>query len=213
MDWRYDPSLMLYLPLWDLDGASFMSRDPRGHLCTATGATWGIQGRIFDGLDDKIDIPKVTNIAVLAWVQPANTNVDKPIYVHGVETGEHRSFGVIARADAHFGMFTSNSGFWIAGNNIESTSHYVANTWYMVGGIYDTTYNILYVNGVNDGQVDRANDGLYNAAETPIIGRGEWSAATVSFNGTIGAVWIYNRVLSAREIMSIYLATKWRYQG
>ena len=37
---KYDPSLVLYLPLGELDGDKFMSRDAYGHLCAVTGATW-----------------------------------------------------------------------------------------------------------------------------------------------------------------------------
>src|SRR3990167_7681164 len=53
-DFIYDSSLVLYLPLWKLDGSSFMSKDAYGHLCTVTGATWSKQGRIVDGTDDKL---------------------------------------------------------------------------------------------------------------------------------------------------------------
>src|SRR3990167_5915362 len=55
-----DPSLVLYLPLWKKDGSSFMSDDAYGHLATVTGATWGSQGRTFDGVDDLIEANTVT---------------------------------------------------------------------------------------------------------------------------------------------------------
>jgi len=56
MNFVFDPSLELYLPLYELDGSSFMSKDACGHICLVTGALWGSQGRTFDGGDDYIDI-------------------------------------------------------------------------------------------------------------------------------------------------------------
>ena len=42
MGFIFDPSLVLYLSLWKLDGDSFMSKDAYGHLCTVTGALYSI---------------------------------------------------------------------------------------------------------------------------------------------------------------------------
>ena len=56
-----DPSLVLYLPLYQLDGASFMSRDAYGHLGVNYGSTWTPQGRSFDGVDDYVIVPNVVD--------------------------------------------------------------------------------------------------------------------------------------------------------
>ena len=50
-----DPSLVLWLPLNQLDGATFASRDVYGHLCTNTVSTWVPEGRSFDGASAYID--------------------------------------------------------------------------------------------------------------------------------------------------------------
>ena len=47
----HDPSLVLDLPLYELDGASFMSKDTYGHLCTVTNTLWRLDGRHFAGAD------------------------------------------------------------------------------------------------------------------------------------------------------------------
>jgi len=51
MDFIFDPSLVLCLPLYERDGSSFPSRDTYGHLCTVTGALWRENGHYFGGLD------------------------------------------------------------------------------------------------------------------------------------------------------------------
>src|SRR4030042_2091010 len=55
MDSILDPSLVLYLPLPKLDGASFISGDACGHPIVNSGAFWTPRGRSFDGIDDLID--------------------------------------------------------------------------------------------------------------------------------------------------------------
>ena len=80
MDFIFDPSMVLYLPLYELDGASFMSKDAYGHLCTVTGALWTSQGRDFDGIDDSITLPtafdSLTDLTLEAWLLCNNAAYD-----------------------------------------------------------------------------------------------------------------------------------------
>ncbi len=68
-DFIFDPYLKLYLPLYELDGASFMSRDAYGHLCTVTGAFWTPRGYSFDGGRDYINAGShsVFTLGTLDW--------------------------------------------------------------------------------------------------------------------------------------------------
>ena len=50
-----DPYCKLYLPFWKLDGDSFADHSAYGHLCTNYGSKWQLDGRYFDGDDDKVD--------------------------------------------------------------------------------------------------------------------------------------------------------------
>ena len=74
MDFIFDPSLVLYLPLGQLDGTSFVSQDAYGHLCTVTGTVWGSRGRYFDGADDLVNANAAINAIqdlsvgiIMAW--------------------------------------------------------------------------------------------------------------------------------------------------
>jgi hypothetical protein len=51
-----DPGLVFHLPLFEKDGASFMSKDARGQLCTANGTVWRVEGRYFNGADNFISL-------------------------------------------------------------------------------------------------------------------------------------------------------------
>ena len=68
MNFIYDPSLVLYLPFYQLDGASFMSKDKHGYPCTVTGALWRPDGHYFDGTDDKIVVPDAASLDITTGI-------------------------------------------------------------------------------------------------------------------------------------------------
>lgn len=69
-----DPYLKLYLPLYELDGSSFMSKDAYGHLCTVTGALWRPNGRWFDKTSDIITCGNIGTARTLCfWFKPDTT--------------------------------------------------------------------------------------------------------------------------------------------
>src|SRR3990172_13167350 len=76
----YDPSLVFYVPLYELDGTTFQSKDAYGHLCTVTGALWRPQGRDFDGTDDVISAPDhnaldiTGTVTLISWFYPYTTS-------------------------------------------------------------------------------------------------------------------------------------------
>ena len=78
----FDPSLVLYLPLYGQDGASFMSQDAGGHLCAVTGALWRPDSRYFDGIDDKINcghspaLNLTSGVTVEVWFKPVSVSAD-----------------------------------------------------------------------------------------------------------------------------------------
>ena len=123
-DFIYDPSLVLYIPLHQLDGSLFMSQDAYGHLCTVTGAAWTLQGYDFDGTDDKIDCGSNTILdnlfdgggTVLAWI---NVDTDG-------ENSEGRIFDKAVR------FYTSGE----SGANVKLSFYIITDT---TDGQWDTT--------------------------------------------------------------------------
>ena len=51
-----DPYCSLYLPLWKLDGDSFITKDALGLAVTNHGSVWTPKGRVFDGDDDYLTV-------------------------------------------------------------------------------------------------------------------------------------------------------------
>ena len=212
MDFIFDPSLVLYLPLHSLDGASLMSKDAYGHLCTATGALWTPRGRSFDGEDDYIDCGDnegldITNaLTIEAWIYPHNiggTGVWLDIIA---KNAAYRDFGII-NGKLHAVLHQGGSDYHYSSNVAPSV-----NEWQHVAMTFSYSANKVkfYIDGVcvrtvgaNNTKIDISANTLYVGANSPIYSL---------FDGLIDEVRIYNRPLTPLEIQRNYLASKWRYQ-
>jgi len=204
----FDSSLVLYLPLYELDGSSFMSKDAYGHLCTVTGALlYPLRGRWFDGSDDKIACGNstafnATEITVEMWVRPSSGTPGAVMNIAG-----HYSFKndgwVLKISD------TPNIGVEIhwAGDRSNSTTPIWTpdGAWHQIAFTYkETTVNIF-----RDGNLITTASTTAMVVATRTL---EISETTKTFNDLIGEFRHYNRVLTPLEIQHNYLATKWRYQ-
>ena len=214
MGFIFDPSLVLYLPLYKLGGASFQSKDAYGHLCTVTGALWRPDGRWFDGSDDEVSVTMVETIKTCEfWWKPA-AQITKASAAQGIVT-----FATTNDINIYIGGST--------GSLVDETM-----TIQQVAGggprtaIHDYTfevqfYHIVWVWSVAD---DRYNPYVNAVAQTPISSSGDvdlittevfkvgTSGDTAFGNVTFGEVRLYSRSLTPQEIQRNYLATKWRYR-
>ena len=210
---RYsDPSCVLYLPLHRLDGASFMSKDAYGHLCTVTGALWRPNGRWFDGLDDKITVPDhaaldiTVAITMEVWTKfdTVNFNANDSIISKGSRAGATTGYNFYPDAGNNLWMGMALDGTWTSGKIIQDLSQ---DTWYHLVAVYDGSNYIGYKNGAV--QLSPAKTGaiVVNDIDVSIMFGG-----SAYMNGNIGEIRIYNRALTPLEIQGNYLATKRRYR-
>ncbi len=212
MDFIYDPSLVLYLPLYRLDGASFMSKDAYGRLATAIGATWRLQGRSFDGVDDYIssDAPAslISNVLTFeAWVK-FNTPPATQQVVFETTTGQGWGLGG--------GWTASKWRFYLYLGGWQHTGDSVIDidtNWHHVIGEYDAD------GGANNLKLLVDLNIVAQATKTGAVGgTGFFQFGTSGtpgsnwFNGIIGEARAYNRIPSFKEKQQSYIATKWRYQ-
>ena len=209
----YDPTLVLYLPLADhgTDVSPFPSRDLNHHIATVTGATWGLQGRTFDGTDDWIDCGsssvlkptgdftvgarfKLDNLTGGNWVL-----FDEEVYrASGFLLRIDRATNTTGQAFLRTNQVSADTG--ITGNTILSTD-----TWYTLYATKLGTTGTFFLNGVADGTGTLNNPVL--ATKNLFVS----NDGAQRMKGTIGEVWMYNRALSAAEVQQNYLVTKWRY--
>lgn len=209
-DFFLDPHLVLYLPLWQKDGASFRDESAYGHLCTVTGATWGLQGRTFDG-NDKITLPagfrssNYTNITYDIWLKPTDTGDVENIMG---EDDTHSS-----NKGARLWQYSNDNVYFDVGNGTtfgRSNGALARNVFSHLVGTYNGATVVLYKNSVAF-----AGGALTGAIADPladiVISSANFGDGSDYFQGTIGEIRIYNRALTPLEIQRIYLATKWRY--
>ncbi len=212
-----DPNIVLHLPLWKKDGATFMSDDAYGHLATVTGATWGIMGRTFNGTSDSIitaasSIFSITEaITILVWFNPSTVTASTKTLFCLVGAGNDGAIINVNQAEgggAEAGSVCFNfydTDWRLTG----ATSMLVAGTFVCIGVTYDKANAIMYKNGVVVRTKAFTTSMVQVASPTVKIGR--HADAGLFCAGTIGDVLIANRAYSAPEVMNFYLPTKWRY--
>lgn len=218
MDFILDPGLVLYLPLYEPDGSSVMSKDHYGHLTTVTGALWTPRGRTFDGVDDIItcgsvsQVDSLTAITIEAWVKP--------------DVG---TFGVVdvAAIVSKYGVMELGGGWtahkaqlyqWFTGGVLHtsgpSTTSIDDGNFHHVAGVYDGDYLRIYVDGIQE-NISAYFPGLtFDTSAYPLSLGGRTTPPNPNdhfFAGIIGEARVYSRASSATEVQQNYLKTKWRY--
>ncbi len=210
---RYDPTLVLFLPLWypgvQLDVSK--SLDINGHTCTKTGVLWTPQGGSFDGIDDTINagtssVLSPNAFTMIAWYKPPTAS---PIgtLIHWKATGSIPSIGA-GQADSNLWVYLGTSNYRYFTHGMSANTFYQFAVTVPGNANADISSSRAFKNGVELAAVGTVATGAQGAKVTTYIG-GNPDLLT---NGVIGEILLYNRVLTPLEIQQIYLATKFRYQ-
>ena len=209
----YDPSLVLYLPLWKRNGNQFISDDARGHLCTVTGATWGIQGRTFvDTSGHFINLNAVlaigTSIRTFEFWWKGTINADLVNSVYGNRNTNVNGY-IIQVYETELSLINAFSvtSIYCAATTLNGIWHHIV---IVRAGIAS---NAIYVDGVSQ-TLTTNTENLTDPVETlnTRIGVQVITVDARFFKGIIGEVRVYNRILGALEVANNYLASKWRYR-
>jgi hypothetical protein len=91
---------------------------------------------------------------------------------------------------------------------LDITSLLSTNVWYNIVGTYNGSFIRLYLNGILDSSTSQTGITVSNPSSLII---GKVSYGNSYFNGDIASTQIYNRALSAQEILQNYNAYKSRF--
>ena len=186
-------------------GTTLTDRSGRGHTGTLSGAAWSTQGRFggalsFDGVNDWVTVADTaaldltTGLTLEAWVNPsAVTNWRTVIMKERTGGLAYSLYGANGASRA--------SGWINAGGEIgvDATSALPLNTWTHLAVTYDGATMRMFVNGVQVATRARTGAIPASAQALRIGGNSVWSEF---FQGRIDEVRIYNRALTAAEIVA-----------
>ena len=166
----------------------------------------------FDGTDDFItnnNTYNLSNFTAEVWVYPTATppGTTMASAISTVYPGTNSTVNYAIGWNSNYawmgGFFNGSSGGW---HEVGVTSP-ALNTWHSYSLTYNGTTLILYHNGVSEGTLATTDTA---AGGGPIrIGR-RWDGADF-FPGNIPNAKVYNRALSAAEVLQNYNAQKSRF--
>jgi hypothetical protein len=165
----------------------------------------------FDGVDDYVEVPDsdsldITDaITVEAWVNPnslLSQSGARPGIVNKKSSTYYNAYELWIEDDQlHFRLFYNNDGSY---KDLDSTtSPFTIGQWTHIVGTYDGTYMRIYADGNEIGNKDVGAITIDSSDENLFIGAKYWGGYEF-FNGSIDDVAIYNRALSADEIIAHY---------
>ena len=183
-----------------------------GVLTNGPGVSYGTDGgvMVFDGVNDYVNIPTFnskplsTQISVEAWIKPTRSSVGTGTIRGGAVSCTNSMYlGIIDSTDGgttmsmHWANQTSSSRLYNWNGSIPN------NAWTHLMGTYDGSTTRAYLNGVEISswaQSGTINDGTY------VVGTygGGLTDGVHNFKGNIAVARIYNKSLSAAEVVQNY---------
>ncbi|MHC4204499.1 MAG: LamG-like jellyroll fold domain-containing protein [Planctomycetota bacterium] len=162
---------------------------------------------LFDGIDDYVDTPFVLNpgkdsFSVFTWIccwTPGQVILSQ---TDGTGAGAAWLGTDAISGNLMTGLVPPKIG-WVTPRPLVSESVITDNQWYHVGFVWDGSYRILYVDGVEVAKDKHAQNPLKNADGGLYIGASKDLNSTSFFSGFIDDVRIYNQALTAEEIATL----------
>ena len=196
----------------------------------AAGFVTGVQGQALHinvGVSQYVWIPNniqfdnIIKVSLAAWVKPQTFNLDcwseREMIIGKGQDEVANGYGISIQRNsnsascgeaASFDQYKFN--FEYGGKSVSTPFYPVDNKWRYVTGTYDNNILKIYVNGQ---LVAEQTEGLLDAKNAlPMwFNHATWSGGSSTagrFGGELDNIRIYNRAISATEVMDIYMAEK-----
>ncbi|MBZ0158389.1 MAG: LamG domain-containing protein [Alphaproteobacteria bacterium] len=189
----------------------------RHHGVVSGSLGWSAQGAVFASSADTIEIDStdllnVAALTIIAVVRLSTTS--QPAYAKIVEKDYNGNSSPYVSFDLSLDNLTRKAMMEIStGGSITScagTTVLDADKEYFLTGTWDGSNIRIYVNGILENTV--AKSGTLNFDNTKKLRIGcSRNAGTENFLGTIREVYLFNRALSAMEIMRYYAKTRYDF--
>lgn len=186
------------------------------HGVITNGPTYDTDGGgclVFDGSNDGIQINEVSNLAppmhtISAWVKSSNFNQSGFIFEKTTNGSVNTQWSIFFNGSNQFYYRTVNPSNY---DLVFTTSSYFTNgNWHHLVATYDGGTKSVYVNGsLAASQSCQGSLGSNNTGPAYIGVYGGF--AGYPFNGKIAKVQVYDRALTATEVLNDYNNTKGRF--
>ncbi len=183
----------------------------QGNSGTYNGALYSQSGKLggaigFDGNDviscgSGSSLQIGGDITVSSWVKLDSLGSYQGMYGGSNSTGNRRGTTLGKWTDQRWTFFVgqNNPSYWTVFSNDPA----VTGTWYHVVGVVDNGTMYIYVNGIQQTDTQTGMT-LYPLEIDTVLGRWYANVASTTFYGTLDEVAVWNRSLSATEILNIY---------
>ncbi len=159
----------------------------------------------FNGTTDNIQVASSTSlnfqhaITVSFWMNPAYLPSNRESYPISHGNWENRwKVSILPEKKLRWTVKSSNDT-----KDLDSKNTVAVNTWYHVVGTYDGTNFDLYVNGSLESHTTFSGT-ILTTTIAMTIGQVLPNNAAYNFKGTLDEIRIYNRALSAVEVLLLY---------
>ncbi|HKQ60540.1 MAG TPA: LamG-like jellyroll fold domain-containing protein [Candidatus Polarisedimenticolaceae bacterium] len=188
---------------WPGDGSTAGLVGGAGTLENGAGfaSGWVRQSFSFDGVDDRVRTAPIAlgnTFSVAAWVNSSAVNQGgyRRIVESSYATGFFLGFDV---SGTHYKLIVKNG---VAPYGSANGGTVLPEEWQLVVGTYDGAIGTLYVDGVPVASDSFAPPGAVNLA----VYFGNFSTGGFAWKGLIDEVQVFNRMLTAAEIRTMYEA-------
>ncbi|TSC52475.1 MAG: hypothetical protein LiPW41_245 [Parcubacteria group bacterium LiPW_41] len=207
---RYDYGVVGYWHFDEGTGTIAYDASGRGNNGTLTnGPTWQVSTNCkagmclnFDGTDDYISTSSIPNLtsefSFSVWAKtPILQDSTYDTIISKFSSSPYNGWFLRHSPNTNAIYFS----FYNAGSSYSvSTSALTANTWIHYVGTFDGSNMKLYTNGLLSG----TQVGSVGSATTNFAIGGNYGGPSETWNGSIDEVRVYNRALSASEILAMY---------
>jgi hypothetical protein len=179
------------------------------NIITANNVVYAADGTFsFNGSTSNCTIPNNTIFdtqtpTVEAWIKPSTLTQNGFIFEKGAVNTQYSLFfestSIVWRHASTAGGYT---------NLTTPTSSLTVNQWNHVVGTFESGSRKIYVNGVQVASDTQVQTLPVNASGETI---GMYNSGGYYYNGSIGVVRVYNRVLTATEVNQNFQAIRTRY--
>jgi hypothetical protein len=187
-----------------------------------TYSTSGAGSIIFDGVDDYVSTPYTAAIGIgefsyNIWIKFTVSQIGALI-VKRLDAPTYQQFSLYIAGDSS----GNTSGTKIAFGDVQSTELLRAGVttpsfndgkWHHLVATRTSTSTLLYIDGILLVTTTSSAINLASTSKVFIARSGnDQTVGGIPFNGSIANVLLYNRALTAAEVLQNYNATKTRYQ-